>query len=149
MGAPISRHRRRVHRAHRHPARPRCATNSRPPRTRRLHFHRSLPVPAGHSVLTRTDATVEALSRYVLDAALDSRPRPAARPARRAGVMRTRGVNKVTTLLMVRYRLEITIPGSRTTVTQVAEEAKFLAFTATGDDPDLAAAGRGRRAADR
>ena len=99
----------------------------------RLHFHRSLPVPTGHSVLTRTDTTVDALSRYVLDAALDSRLDPAARPARRAGVMRTRDVDKVTTLLMVRHRLEITIPGSATTVTQVAEEAKFLAFTATGD----------------
>jgi hypothetical protein len=30
--------------------------------------------------------------------------------------------------------LEISIPGSATTVTQVAEEAKFLAFTATGDN---------------
>ncbi|GAY16436.1 helicase-related protein [Mycobacterium sp. shizuoka-1] len=100
----------------------------------RLHFHRSLPVPMGHSVLTRTDATVDALSRYVLDAALDSRLDSAARPARRAGVMRTHGVSKVTTLLMVRHRLEIRIPGSATTVTQVAEEAKFVAFTATGDD---------------
>ncbi len=99
----------------------------------RLHFHRSLPVPAGHSVLTRTDATVDALSRYVLDAALDSRLDPAARPARRAGVLRTSGVTKVTILLMVRHRLEITIPGSAGTVTQVAEEAKFLAFTASGD----------------
>jgi superfamily II DNA or RNA helicase len=99
----------------------------------RLHFHRSLPVPTGHSVLTRTDTTVDALSRYVLDAALDSRLDPAARPARRAGVMRTRAVDRVTTLLMVRHRLEITIPGSATTVTQVAEEAKFLAFTAIGE----------------
>ena len=104
-----------------------------PTKNGRLHFHRSVPVPAGHSVLTRTDATVDALSRYVLDAALDSRLDPAARPARRAGVMRTREVTKVTTLLMVRHRLEITIPGSATTVTQVAEEAKFLAFTASGD----------------
>lgn len=99
----------------------------------RAHFHRSLPVPAGHSVLTRTDTTVDALSRYVLDAALDARLDPAARPARRAGVMRTRGVGKVTTLLMVRHRLEITIHGAASTVTQVAEEAKFLAFNATGD----------------
>jgi hypothetical protein len=30
-------------------------------------------VPAGHSVLTRTDPAEEALSRYVLDAALDAR----------------------------------------------------------------------------
>lgn len=104
-----------------------------PTKAGRLHFHDSLPVPAGHCVLTRTDATVDALSRYVLDAALDSRLEPAVRPARRAGVMRTRGVGKVTTLLMVRHRLEISIPGSATTVTQVAEEATFLAFTATGD----------------
>ncbi|SIF83231.1 helicase domain-containing protein [Mycobacteroides abscessus subsp. abscessus] len=104
-----------------------------PAKDGRLQFHRSLPVPTGHSVLTRTDACVDALSRYVLDAALDSRLDPAARPARRAGVMRTRDVNKVTTLLMVRHRLEITIPGSATTVTQVAEGATFLAFTATGD----------------
>ncbi|MCX5045259.1 DEAD/DEAH box helicase [Aldersonia sp. NBC_00410] len=104
-----------------------------PTKNGQLQFHRSLPVPAGHSVLTRTDATVDSLSRYVLDAALDSRLDPTARPARRAGVMRTRGVAKVTTLLMVRQRLEITIPGSASTVTQVAEEAKFLAFTASGD----------------
>jgi len=103
-------------------------------RNKRLDFHRSLPVPVGHSVLNRTDATVDALSRYVLDAALDSRLDPAARPARRAGVMRTRAVSKVTTLLMVRHRLEISISGSATTVTQVAEEATFLAFTATGDN---------------
>lgn len=104
-----------------------------PARGGRLHFHRSLPVPTGHSVLTRTDPTVDALSRYVLDAALDSQLDPVARPARRAGVMRTRAVDKVTTLLMVRHRLEITLPGAAATVTQVAEEAKFLAFTATGD----------------
>jgi len=36
-----------------------------------LRFHRSLPAPAGQPLLTRTDATVEALARYVLDAALD------------------------------------------------------------------------------
>lgn len=100
----------------------------------RLHFHRSLPIPTGHSVLTRTDPTVDALSRYVLDAALDSQLPTEARPARRAGVMRTHGVTKVTTLIMVRHRLEITIPGAATTVTQVAEEATFLAFTATGAD---------------
>lgn len=105
-----------------------------PAKDGRLHFHRSLPVPTGHSVLTRTDAMVDALSRYVLDAALDSRLDTAARPARRAGVMRTRGVDKVTTLVMARHRLEISIPGAAAIITQVAEEAKFLAFTVAGDD---------------
>jgi superfamily II DNA or RNA helicase len=105
-----------------------------PAKDYRLHFHRSFPVPAGHSVLTRTDSTVEALSRYVLDAALDSELDPVVRPARRAGVMRSSEVNRVTTLLVVRFRLEITLPGSRATIIQVAEDAQFLAFTTAGDD---------------
>ena len=104
-----------------------------PARDHQLHFHRSFPVPPGHSVLTRTDPTVEALSRYVLDAALDANLDAALRPARRAAVIRTADVHKVTTLLVVRYRLEIRLPGSRATLTQVAEEAEFLGFTATGD----------------
>jgi superfamily II DNA or RNA helicase len=104
-----------------------------PARDHRLQFHRSFPVPPGHSVLTRTDATVEALSRYVLDAALDANLDEALRPARRAAVIRTAGVQTVTTLLVVRYRLEIRLPGSCATLTQVAEEAEFLGFTATGD----------------
>ncbi|KAF0969885.1 helicase-related protein [Gordonia sp. YY1] len=103
-----------------------------PGRDGRIHFHRSLPVPSGHSVLNRTDPTVEALARYVLEAALDPRLEAVARPARRAGVMRTRGVSKVTTLLMVRYRMEVTVPGASATVTQVAEEARFLAYTVAG-----------------
>ena len=76
---------------------------------------------------------MEALSRYVLDAALDASLDAALRPARRAAVIRTVGVHKVTTLLVVRYRLEITLPGSRATLTQVAKDAQFLGFTATGD----------------
>jgi hypothetical protein len=105
-----------------------------PAKDHRLHFHDSFPVPTGHSVLARTDPTVEALSRYVLDAALDADLDPILRPARRAGVMRSAAVNKVTTLLVVRFRLEITLPGSRATITQVAEDAQFVAFTTTGDD---------------
>ena len=58
------------------PCRPRCATSFHRPRTTGCTSTDSFPVPTGHSVLTRTDPTVEALSRYVLDAALDSRSRP-------------------------------------------------------------------------
>jgi hypothetical protein len=105
-----------------------------PVKEQQLRFHRSLPVPPGHSVLARTDPAVEALSRYVLDAALDGTLDPGLRPARRAGVMRTAAVTKVTTLLVVRYRVEITLPGSRTTITQVAEDAQFVAFTAAGEN---------------
>ena len=40
-------------------------------KTAELRFHRSLPAPVGEPLLTRTDPTVEATARYVLDAALD------------------------------------------------------------------------------
>jgi hypothetical protein len=76
---------------------------------------------------------VEALARYVLDAALDPQVPTAQRPARRAAVIRTSAVRVVTTLLVVRYRLELVVPGSQRTITQVAEDAQFLAFTASGD----------------
>lgn len=113
---------------------PAAARDQLPPsKDGQVHFHRSYPVPTGHHVLSRTDPAVDAISRYVLDAALDNTLDPTARPARRAGVIRTNGVDKATTLLVVRYRLEITLLGSHATVTQVAEDARFLAFTATGD----------------
>ena len=99
----------------------------------RLHFHRSFPVPPGHHVLTRVDPAVEALSRYVLDAALDPSLSPLLRPGRRAGITRCAAVHKVTTLLVVRYRFEVNLTGSRTSTTQVAEDAHFLAHTTSGD----------------
>lgn len=105
-----------------------------PAKDGRLVFHHSFPVPAGHSVLTRTDATVDALSRYVLDSALDADLDAVLRPARRAAVVRTAEVDKVTTLLVVRFRLELVLPGSRATITQVAEDAQFLAYTASVDE---------------
>ena len=48
----------------------------------------------------------------------------------------------VTTLLVARFRIELIVPGSRRTITQVAEDAQFLSYTASGDDmawPDPAA----------
>ena len=99
----------------------------------RLRFHRSFPVPPGDHILSRIDPTVEALSRYVLDAALDPSLPAMLRPGRRAGIMRSTAVDKVTTVLVVRYRFELKLSGSRTTVTQVAEDAHFLAHTASGD----------------
>lgn len=99
----------------------------------RLHFHRSFPVPPGHHVLSRVDPAVEALSRYVLDAALDPSLSSLLRPGRRAGIVRSAAVDKVTTLLVVRYRFEVKLYGTRTSLSQVAEDAHFLAYTASGD----------------
>lgn len=56
------------------------------------------------------------------------------RPARRAAVIRTTAVQTVTTLLVARFRVELVAPGSRRTITQVAEDAQFLGYTASGED---------------
>lgn len=114
---------------------PRALIDQLPPMRRAsLRFHRSLPAPPGEPLLTRTDPTVESIARYVLDAALDPLLPASARPARRASVIRTSAVSAVTTLLVVRFRVELVVPGSRQTVTQVAEDAQFLAFTTAGDE---------------
>ncbi|WP_433803398.1 helicase-related protein [Actinomycetospora sp. CA-084318] len=113
---------------------PRALTDALPPSRGRLHFHRQPPAPSGEPLLSRTDAAVEAIARYTLDAALDPLTPDAARPSRRAGVMRTDAVDAVTTLLVVRYRVELVVPGARRTVTHVAEDAQFVAFRASGDD---------------
>jgi superfamily II DNA or RNA helicase len=99
-----------------------------------VRFRDSLPAPRGDALLVRTDPTVEAIARYTLDAALDPLLPDEARPARRAGAMRTAAVREHTTLLVVRYRVELTVPGNRTTVTQIAEDAQFLAYTLDDDD---------------
>jgi SNF2 family DNA or RNA helicase len=109
-----------------------------------LTFVRSLPAPNGTVLLSRTDPTVEAIARYTLDAALDPQLAPEARPARRAGVIRTSAVPSVTALLVVRYRIQLTLPGSAKTIEQVAEDAQFLIHTLDENsgpvwqtDPDL------------
>jgi superfamily II DNA or RNA helicase len=114
---------------------PRALLDQLPPtRSAILRFHRSLPAPPGEPLLTRTDPTVEAIARYILDAALDPLLPDTARPARRAAVIRTTAVRTVTTLLVTRFRVELVVPGSQCTITQVAEDAQFLAYTASGDD---------------
>lgn len=100
-----------------------------------LPFHRALPAPRRHALLARTDPTVEALSRHVLDAALDPALDPGARPARRAGVVRTGAVAVRTTLLLSRFRFHLDLP-SRAGVRQVvAEDARVHAFRGTPEAP--------------
>ena len=113
---------------------PSALLDQMPPRKQdRLTFHRSLPAPAGQPLLTRTDPTIEAIARYTLDAALDPQLAAGARPARRAGVIRTTAVDTVTALLVVRYRIQLTLPGSAKRIEQVAEDAQFLVHTLDDD----------------
>jgi hypothetical protein len=114
---------------------PRPVIDQLPPhKASTVRFRRSLPAPPGDALLTRTDSSVEALARYTLDAALDPQLPVEARPARRAAVVRTRDVSTVTTLLVVRYRIQLVLPGSRRTITQIAEDARFLGYTTDEDD---------------
>ena len=109
---------------------PRPLLDQMPPRkAERLAFHRSLPAPTGRPLLTRTDPTVEAIARYTLDAALDPQLAAGVRPARRAGVIRSSAVDRVTALLVVRYRIQLTLPGSAQKIEQIAEDAQFLIHT--------------------
>ncbi len=110
-----------------------------------LPFHRELPVARRHALLARTDPVVEALARHVLDSALDPALDAEARPARRAGVVRTTAVAKRTTLLLVRFRFHLTIPTADGIRPLVAEDARLLAFegspaNATWLDDDAATA---------
>ncbi|MEW6155386.1 MAG: helicase-related protein [Actinomycetota bacterium] len=130
-----------------------------------LPLHPDLPVPRGHGLLARTDPHVEAVARHVLDTALDAGVPPAhgqawgrgphaleeggvgappgepaeGRPASiaaRAGVGRTRAVSQRTTLVLVRFRFHLDLPGRDGTRSLVTEDARFLAFAGP---PDAAA----------
>ncbi|MER7049752.1 DEAD/DEAH box helicase [Streptomyces jumonjinensis] len=94
---------------------------------RPIAFRTTPAVARGEAALVRTDPVVGALAGHVLNAALDPRTE-GARPARRCGVITTTAVTEHTTLLLVRYRFQLTLP-SRTGRRQlVAEDARLLAF---------------------
>lgn len=106
-------------------------TGPRDPR----RFVRDLPVQPGEALLSRTDRTVEAIARYVLETALDSRADADARPARRCAVMRTDTVGTRTTLLLARYRFHLQLPARDGGRELVAEDVAMLAFTGPPDRP--------------
>ncbi len=83
-----------------------------------------LPVPPGHQTLSRTHPLVERLAAEIMTTALD----PLARsPARRAGAMRTAAVNARTTLLLCRFRFQLTTTGGIEHQC-LTEECALLAF---------------------
>ncbi len=95
-----------------------------------LPFHRDSPVPRREALLARTDPHVGAVARFVLDASLDpSALAPGVhRPASRAGVMRSGAVSTRTTLLVLRLRFHLDLPGSAGPRTLVTEDALTVAF---------------------
>lgn len=105
-----------------------------PGRVDPLMFHHDLPAPHGHALLARTDPAVTALATYVLDTALD--PQLGERVAARAGVMRTGAVARRSTVLLVRFRFHLDLPGATGLRSVVTEEARFLAFEGPPDNAD-------------
>jgi superfamily II DNA or RNA helicase len=89
-----------------------------------------LPVRENEIYLSRTHPAVEGLASYVLDSALDPQARGI---ARRAGVVRTRVVNRRTTLLLLRLRLDIIVRGREQGRRVLAEEARLVAFAGPPD----------------
>ena len=105
-----------------------------PGHTEPLTFYRDLPVPPRESYLDRTDPNVGAIARYVLESALDPAAPAQARPARRCGVMRTSAVQRRTTLLLVRFRMHVELPGRDGPRAVVAEDAQLLAYRGPAGD---------------
>jgi superfamily II DNA or RNA helicase len=102
----------------------------------RIPFSTELAVPRGQAALTRTDPIVGAIAHFVLSAALDSSLDEQLRPARRCGVVRTSAVARRTTLLLVRYRLQIVLPGRYGDKPLIAEDARVLCFAGSPANPE-------------
>ncbi len=89
--------------------------------------------PEDGTLLSRTHPIVEALAALTLDEALDP---PADAPASRCGVLRTKAVDRRTTLLLVRLRFHVNVRRGRESRVLLAEDATVLAFRGSTSAPD-------------
>lgn len=98
-------------------------------------FVRDFPAPRNSSVLVRTDHAVANVAQYVLNSALDEQLGGKERPARRCGFIKTHDVDKLTVALLVRFRTKLILPARLGDRTDMAEEARVLAFTGPPNNP--------------
>jgi superfamily II DNA or RNA helicase len=84
-----------------------------------------LPVWEGEIYLNRTNPIVAGLAAHVMDTALDPLGQSA---ARRCGVIRTKRVERRTTLLLVRFRFHIVTRRGDEAFPLLAEDCRLLAF---------------------
>jgi superfamily II DNA or RNA helicase len=98
-------------------------------------FVRDFPAPRNSSVLVRTDPAVANVAQYVLNSALDEQLGGKERPARRCGFIKTHDVDKLTVALLVRFRTKLILPARLGDRTDMAEEARVLAFTGAPNNP--------------
>ena len=97
----------------------------------KFRFRFGQPAQEGERYLHRTHPFIETLANHVLETALDPLSGDAVRypAARRCGAMRTKSVEKRTTLLLVRFRyhiIQITKDGEKPLL---AEDCRLLAFS--------------------
>ena len=81
--------------------------------------------------LTRTHPVVEGLASHLLDSALDA---DGDGVAARCGGIRTRAVSTLTTILLVRYRFDVTIGSRNGKRSTLAEDTGVLAFSGPPND---------------
>jgi superfamily II DNA or RNA helicase len=84
-----------------------------------------LPISEDEIYLSRTHPFIEGLATYVMDTALDAL---GGGIARRCGVVRTKRVERRTTLLLMRFRYHIITRRGNTKVPLMAEDCQLLAF---------------------
>ncbi|MGH9131709.1 MAG: helicase-related protein, partial [Acidimicrobiales bacterium] len=87
----------------------------------------------GETLLTRGHPFVAALAAHTLDLALDDL---ADGPARRAGAMRTWAVERVTTLILVRFRFDLHHSSGAASTALLAEDSGVLAFVGDPHRPE-------------
>jgi ERCC4-related helicase len=94
-----------------------------------------LPIKEGQLYLTRTHPLVESLAAYVMNTALDSSEAEAGQArARRSGAVRTRLVERRTTLLLLRFRYHLITKSEREERQLLAEDSLLLAFEGAPDN---------------
>ncbi|MHB9130417.1 MAG: helicase-related protein [Armatimonadota bacterium] len=91
-----------------------------------------LPVKENELYLTRTHPLVESLAGYVMNTTLDEQLDGI---ARRCGAMRTRGVSRITTLLLLRLRYHIVTRIGGEERPLLAEDCRLLAFEGVPNNP--------------
>ena len=97
----------------------------------RFRFRFNQPVQEDEHYLQRTHPFVETLANHVLETALDPLSGDAVRypAARRCGAIRTKAVDKRTTLLLVRFRYHIIQTQNNVERPLLAEDCRLLAFS--------------------
>jgi len=97
----------------------------------KFRFRFNQPVQEGERYLQRTHPFVETLANHVLETALDPLSGDAVcyPAARRCGAIRTKAVDKRTTLLLVRFRYHIIQTQNNVERPLLAEDSKLLAFS--------------------